>query len=172
MFSGKTVFALLVATTILLQPTASSKLKGGSNPLKHERNFNEVPPSPDANKRVDVRDGAYQILKNALPADRREMSNQLIKKLRKQVTQNKRLHQHPVLAALKEGDLPKDSLLAEMHLDFRAFTKRFTDQITAVALQTKELRSSHGDQVAFAARFLIFLNLLDELGFEAGDREY
>lgn len=123
----------------------------------------------------DVRAEAYEILHGALPAGRRRKSDERLEILHKLVRGHKGLHGHPALSAMYgqdgSGDVSKEAVLG-IHEDFRALTRVFTDQITSIALGTRELREPFGDDVAMASRFLVFLNLLDELGFAPGDEEY
>lgn len=130
------------------------------------------PPAATATtNQFDIRQESYDILRNSLSPDRREKSDSLLQELHSFVRYHDRLHNHPILEVLPTGEAPKEAIV-DLHMEFRKLANTFTDQITAVALQTRRLRAEHGDDVSFAARYLIFLNLLDELGFEPGENEY
>jgi hypothetical protein len=134
--------------------------------------LNGFPPGASAKVATfDIRQESYDILKDALSPDRRAKIDPLLQELHSLVRHHERLHNHPIIEVLHSGKAPKKAVI-DLHLDFRKLANIFTDQITAVALHTRSLRKEHGDEVSFAARFLIFLNLLDELGFEPGDQEY
>ena len=119
----------------------------------------------------DIRRESYAILHNALPVDRRERTQRRRQHLQDIVRNHKRLHKHPILPLMYNGS-PSPKAVLDLHRDFQYLTKCFTDQITLIALGTRELRPKFGDDVAMAARFLVFLNLLDELGFHPGVGEY
>lgn len=115
----------------------------------------------DAAGAYDIRCESYVILRDALPVARRQDTQRRSQLLRDIVRNDERLHNHPVLDVMRCGRLTPKALL-DLHRDFQYFTKVFTDQITAIALATRELRPKYGNRVAMAARFLVFLNLLDE----------
>ncbi|MBC6445524.1 MAG: hypothetical protein GDA50_08990 [Alphaproteobacteria bacterium GM202ARS2] len=81
-----------------------------------------------------------------------------------------RLFSHKAISSLRQGSFDKPSLV-KMHLDFLMLTKQFTDVILMAQFLTREIDKRH-DICHMPARFLITLNLLDELGFQPGNREY
>ena len=81
-----------------------------------------------------------------------------------------RLFSHPVFQALKSGDFDKKAL-QELHLDYRLIVKQFTDIILITQFKTREL-SAFSDSLFMESRFLITLNIFDELGFWPGDNQY
>ncbi|WP_457747957.1 hypothetical protein [Sulfurimonas sp.] len=81
-----------------------------------------------------------------------------------------RLFSHPVFEALRSGKFDKKSL-QELHLDYRMIVKQFTDLILITQFKTREL-SQLSDELFMQTRFLITLNIFDELGFWPGEKEY
>jgi len=81
-----------------------------------------------------------------------------------------RLFSHPVFESLKQGEFDKQSL-QELHLDYRLIVKQFTDIILMTQFKTRELAIIN-DDIFMATRFLITLNIFDELGFWPGDNQY
>jgi len=81
-----------------------------------------------------------------------------------------RLFSHPVFEALRDGVLNKKAV-CNLHLDYRLIVKQFTDLILITQFKTREL-SSLSDNLFMDSRFLITLNIFDELGFWPGDKQY
>jgi hypothetical protein len=62
--------------------------------------------------------------------------------------------------------------MKRFHLEFRhAFAENFTDALIQVMFTAGQLEARQGAMGKVAARFLVQLNVLDELGFEAGKVE-
>lgn len=91
--------------------------------------------------------------------------NQFLSEMRKH-----RLFSHPVFRALRDGEFNKKAL-QELHLDYRLIVKQFTDIILMTQFKTREL-SVLSDDIFMATRFLITLNIFDELGYWPGENQY
>jgi hypothetical protein len=75
------------------------------------------------------------------------------------------LQSHPIIGLMADGLIDKD-LQQQAHLEFAgAFSQPFTDLLLSAMLDTTSLRAEHGPAGHMAARFLIGLNLLEELGY-------
>jgi hypothetical protein len=83
-----------------------------------------------------------------------------------------RISSHPLMAMLNQGSFSPEGM-KRFHLEFRhAFAQNFTDALIQVMVTAGQLESRQGAIGKVAARFLIQLNVLDELGFEAGKVEH
>lgn len=81
-----------------------------------------------------------------------------------------RVFRHPVVAAMYAAELGPDALI-DLHLDFRVLTRQFTDVILMAQFHTREIDRRHNED-HMPARFLLGLNMLDELGFRPGQGTY
>src|SRR5215510_2176977 len=89
----------------------------------------------------------------------------------KQLIKAHRIHSHPLMAMLNEGRFSPEGM-KRFHLEFRhAFAENFTDALIQVMFTAGQLEARQGAMGKVAARFLVQLNVLDELGFEAGKVE-
>lgn len=78
----------------------------------------------------------------------------------------------PLIAALGEAKLDIEPL-RRLHLEFRyAFAQTFTDALLQAMVLTRKLEPRLGPMGKVAARFLLQFNVLDELGFQAGNGVY
>lgn len=86
-----------------------------------------------------------------------------------------RLCNHPVLGALDRKEFTLESARM-MHLEFRvAFAQIFTDGLIRLMETTNQLEPALGAKAKVAARFLIQMNVLEELGYRpnsAGTEEF
>jgi hypothetical protein len=83
----------------------------------------------------------------------------------KQIIQKHRLYRHPVAGLLETEELNKETTRV-LHLEFAyAFAQIFTDSLVHAMAQTSVLEKSLGPLGKVSSRFLLQLNLLDELGF-------
>ncbi len=115
---------------------------------------------------------AYKALEQSMLAsniditERKLLTDRLLQEIKEH-----RLFSHPVFTLLSEGKFSR-SELREVHLDYRLLVKQFTDTILMTQFKTRELDSILNDNGFMSARFLITLNILDEVGFYPGDNEY
>ncbi len=121
---------------------------------------------------VNPRLQAYKSLEQSMLAsnidisERQRLTDKLLECIK-----GHRLFSHPVFTLLSEGKFSK-SELREVHLDYRLLVKQFTDTILMAQFKTRELDVLLNDNGFMSARFLITLNILDEVGFYPGDKQY
>ena len=107
---------------------------------------------------------ARQIIKQSVGTRQWAVNQEIVKQLQKQLLAHP-LQQHPILMHMAEGRIDLD-IQKIAHLEFaHAFSQPFTDLLLSAMLDTVELRAQQGPTGQMAARFLIGLNLLEELGF-------
>jgi hypothetical protein len=76
------------------------------------------------------------------------------------------IHQHPIIRELENGT-PDLAAQRTFHLEFRhAFAQIFTDVVINAMATASQLEERLGAPGKVSARFLLQLNLLDELGFQ------
>ncbi|SDQ24766.1 hypothetical protein [Pseudovibrio sp. Tun.PSC04-5.I4] len=109
------------------------------------------------------------LIKAETPTDRYAQNYKFIEQLMVEIKEH-RLFSHPVISDLQNGVLSK-AAVTDLHMDFRLLTKQFTDVILMAQFLTREIDSKR-NMDHMSARFLITLNLLDELGFYAGQGDY
>lgn len=108
-------------------------------------------------------------IKSDTPAEVYARNEAFVAGLMEEIKEHK-LFSHPIVSRMQNGQLSKEAV-TRLHMDFRLLTKQFTDVILAAQFLTREIDVRHGMN-HMPARFLITLNLLDELGFEAGQGDY
>ncbi len=118
---------------------------------------------------MTLRETAKQKLIESSEKKRYDQNRQFMSDLLGSVRQH-RLFRHDVLPAMETAQMNGEALV-DMHLDFRVLTKQFTDVILMAQFLTREINHRHNED-HMPARFLINLNLLDELGFWPGHGEY
>jgi hypothetical protein len=83
-----------------------------------------------------------------------------------EVIASHRLGSHPILAAMDSSDFDIE-WLKFFHLEFsRAFAEIFTDSLVYAMATCSQLEPLLGAKGKVAARFLLQINMLDELGFQ------
>jgi len=110
------------------------------------------------------RGNARQIVRESVDADtwrRNEaFTQQLVGAIRAH-----RLYRHPLIGAFERNELTLEAMVIT-HLEVRAaFAEIFTDALIRLMQTTSTLERKLGARAKMAARFLIQLNLLDELGY-------
>ncbi|WP_437497567.1 iron-containing redox enzyme family protein [Sorangium sp. So ce1099] len=75
---------------------------------------------------------------------------------------------NPALAALRAGAFDRGAV-RDIHLDFLGIVRVFTDVILMAQFHTRKLEGRLGVLGKMVPRFLLALNVLDELGFAPGD---
>jgi hypothetical protein len=82
------------------------------------------------------------------------------------IVQQHSIVSHPIVSALEGGQLDNGAI-RRTHLEFRhAFAQIFTDALIQVMFTSAQLEARQNALGKAAARFLIQLNVFDELGFE------
>jgi hypothetical protein len=90
----------------------------------------------------------------------------------KRLIKSHRIFAHPLMSVLNEGKFSPEGM-KRFHLEFRhAFAQNFTDALIQVMFTASQLEARQGALGKVAARFLVQLNVLDELGFESGKVEH
>lgn len=116
---------------------------------------------------ADPRTSARALLLSQLDAGRLKENQTFVASLLSDI-KSQTFFRHPVLKAMRAGTLNPEQL-ALVHLEFRsAVVSVFTDAILMAQFLTRELVGRLGPSSQMAARFLLTLNLLDELGFKPG----
>ncbi len=88
----------------------------------------------------------------------------------KQIIQKHRMYRHPLTGLLETEDLNKE-ISKVLHFEFaHAYAQIFTDSLIYAMAQTSELEKRLGPGGKVAARFLLQLNLLDELGYGPNEK--
>ena len=88
---------------------------------------------------------------------------QFINSLRKELSEHEML-KHPLIKMLNEKQLSKSEMIT-VFLNFRPLVAKFTDVLLKSALLTYQLEKNLNETAKMPGRFLITLNILDELGF-------
>lgn len=122
----------------------------------------------------NARHDALSFIKNSIPSDVWNKNEQQVQQL-KQICLQHSLFQNPILTRLHTQTLSLEQL-KYIHIHyFNAIVKTFTDVLSMVIYQALQLESHeniHKESRAHAkayARYLLSLNLIDELGFNTYD---
>lgn len=116
------------------------------------------------NPRESARRAIEQSLPDNLWEDNWNFSQKLVSKIK-----SNPLYNHPVIKFLNETDLDLKTTL-EFHLEFsHAFAEIFTDTVINCMATSDDLEKKLGPEGKVSARFLLQINLLDELGFMPGE---
>ena len=115
------------------------------------------------NPRKQARQAIQSVVSPELWKRNGEFSSHLL-----DVIQAHGISRHPLMAALSEAKFDL-ALMRAFHLEFQhAFARVFTDALLRLMFTTRELETEFGPLGKVAPRFLLQLNLLDELGFKPG----
>jgi pyrroloquinoline quinone (PQQ) biosynthesis protein C len=116
-----------------------------------------------SNTRLLAREMVTNSVDVAIQEKNKNFTEQLINKI-----ESHRLMSHPILSAMDSGTFNAEQMAA-FHLEFfHAFAQVFTDAVIETMRSATELDDRLGAKAKAAARFLIQINLLDELGFSTG----
>jgi hypothetical protein len=108
-------------------------------------------------------------IEQSVPPDLWRQNTQFVDQL-KQSIQKHRLYRHPVTGLLNTEELNTE-ITRLLHLEFAyAFAQIFTDSLIYAMATSSELESRLGPQGKVSARFLLQLNLLDELGYAPNEK--
>lgn len=122
----------------------------------------------------DSRKAGRQAVRSSVPASLWEQNAGFRSRLVESILAH-RIVSHPIIAELDAGRLDL-AAQARFHLEFRhAFAQIFTDALVQAMFTSRQLEDRLGVMGKVSARFLLQLNVLDELGFvpaAAGAVEY
>ncbi len=111
----------------------------------------------------NCREIARKAIQNSLPQALWEENWQFIKELRRRLSKHKMLN-HPFIEKLNQQQLSQDEL-KKVFLNFRPLVEKFTDVLLKAAVLTYQIENKLISGAKMHSRFLITLNILDELGF-------
>jgi hypothetical protein len=115
------------------------------------------------------RDTGRAAVKSSVPNDLWEKNWKFCDEL-KDVIKRHKLYRHPVIGILNTETLNKE-ISRTMHFEFSyAFAQIFTDSLIIAMAKTSDLEKRLGPQGKVSARFLLQLNLLDELGYKPAEK--
>jgi hypothetical protein len=117
----------------------------------------------------DPRGSGRAAIKASVPTDLWEKNCAFADKIKAMITSH-RLWKHPVTTLLNTEKLNPE-MTRTLHLEFaHAFAQIFTDSLIYAMARTTDLEKTLGPLGKVSSRFLLQLNLLDELGYCAGDK--
>lgn len=112
----------------------------------------------------EARKNGRQIIQQTLPPKLWEQNGRFCDRLHALINSHRVTH-HPLIQAMKSASVDAGGQRT-IHLEFRyAFSQIFTDALLMAMFRTVELEPRLGSAAKVAGRFLIQLNVLDELGF-------
>lgn len=110
-----------------------------------------------------------QAIQNSVPTDLWERNCAFADKVKKDIIAHK-MWKHPV-TNLFETEKLNPEITRTVHLEFaHAFAQIFTDSLIFAMARTTDLEKTLGPQGKVSARFLLQLNLLDELGYAPAEK--
>ena len=105
-----------------------------------------------------------EIIKDCIDPEAWTERERIVQELQAKLMAND-LQNHVLLQSLGGGEIDLE-LQKFLHLEFAsAFSRPFTDMLLHAMLDTAELRAEQGPKAQMSARFLLGLNLFEELGF-------
>ncbi|EPF6111591.1 iron-containing redox enzyme family protein [Enterobacter cloacae] len=116
------------------------------------------------NTRQLGRDAIVSTVDQRVYRENRAFANRLIDRV-----ESHPLMRNPILSKMTSGEFDIQQMRV-FHLEFyHAFAQVFTDAVIEALSAAKQLEAPLGAQAKMAARFLLQINLLDELGFHPGE---
>lgn len=116
------------------------------------------------NDMANPRESGREAVKKSVPIDLWDKNCAFADKVKALITKH-RLWKHPVTALLSTEKLNPE-ITRTVHLEFaHAFAQIFTDSLIYAMARTTDLEKRLGPLGKVSARFLLQLNLLDELGY-------
>ena len=112
---------------------------------------------------VCIRQHAQEALLENIPEEELSVRNKSINSIRNTVSQH-RLLSHPIIELMENKGISKDNYI-KILLDFRFLVASFTDLLFSAAVLCKQLEQKLGDGLKMQSRFLLMLNIIDEMGF-------
>jgi pyrroloquinoline quinone (PQQ) biosynthesis protein C len=111
-----------------------------------------------------ARKNGRQIIQESVPPALWQQNGEFCQRLREMIEAHPMGH-HPLIQAMDSASIGAAAQRV-LHLEFRyAFSDIFTDALIMAMFRTAELEPRLGAVAKIAGRFLIQLNVLDELGF-------
>lgn len=118
----------------------------------------------------DPRTSARQVVRDSVDAGLWNRNDAFTRKLVDTIKAH-RLYSHPILKAWERNEFTAESMRM-VHSEVRvAFAIVFTDALLRLAQTTTQIEPMVGPRAKMAARFLILLNVMDELGFKPNPAE-
>lgn len=112
----------------------------------------------------EARKNGRQIIQQSVPPALWQQNGRFCDRLHAVINSHRMSH-HPLIRAMKSASIDAAGQRT-IHLEFRyAFSQIFTDALLMAMFRTVELEPRLGSVAKVAGRFLIQLNVLDELGF-------
>ncbi|MGV0760610.1 hypothetical protein V6768_14935 [Tistrella mobilis] len=119
---------------------------------------------------ADPRQTARQLIRETIDPDLWVRNEAFTQRL-VQIMKAHRLHAHPILEAWNAGEFTLEGIRL-VHMEVRAaFLEVFTESLLRLMQTTSQLEPTLGYRGKLSARFLVQLNVLEELGFKPGTSE-
>jgi len=111
-----------------------------------------------------ARKNGRQVIQESVPPALWQRNGDFCQRLREMIESHP-ITRHPIIQAMESASIEAEEQRV-LHLEFRyAFSDIFTDALIMAMFRTAELEPRLGAVAKIAGRFLIQLNVLDELGF-------
>jgi hypothetical protein len=115
------------------------------------------------------RETGREAIRASVPAELWEKNWKFCDELKAMIKRHK-LYRHPVIGVLNNETLNKE-ISRTLHFEFAyGFAQIFTDSLIHAMARTSDLEKRLGPQGKVSARFLLQLNLLDELGYKPAEK--
>ncbi|MBA3772885.1 MAG: hypothetical protein H0X13_10475 [Ramlibacter sp.] len=115
---------------------------------------------------IDPRTASRQLIKESVDLSLWERNQTFTLRLIKDTIQAHRLHTHPILEAWQNEEFDLRGIQV-VHMEIRAaFLEVFSESLLRLMQTASQLEGSLGYRAKLAARFLVQLNVLDEIGFK------
>lgn len=119
-------------------------------------------------REIDSRQAARQLVKESIDPALWEDNEAFTRRLVKETVLTHRLHHHPILDAWRNHQFTLDGIRL-VHMEVRAaFLEVFSESLLRLMQTASQLEPTLGYKAKLSARFLVQLNVLDEIGFELG----
>ena len=116
---------------------------------------------------LDARTEGRQAVQDSIPTEVWQQNAAFVDDL-KQLIAEHRVSRHPLIEAMNGGQFDLDKI-RQFHLEANyAFVEIFTDSLLHGMVAADQLAERYGIPAKMAARFLLQINIMDELGFVGG----
>lgn len=120
---------------------------------------------------TDSRSAARKLIKESVDPSLWEDNEAFTRKLVRETILAHRLHRHPILDAWHANAFTLDGIRL-VHMEVRtAFLEVFSESLLRLMQTSSQLEPTLGFKAKLSARFLVQLNVLDEIGFKLGASE-
>lgn len=117
---------------------------------------------------TDSRTAARELIKASIEPALWEQNEAFSRKLVAETILAHRLHRHPILDAWNRSEFNLAAIRL-VHMEVRAaFLETFSESLLRLMQTSSQLEATLGFKAKLAARFLVQLNVLDEIGFALG----